>query len=58
MQRLRLEEEGIVFSADHKVNLAAVRWSGPGLEWLLENGFTPDEPGSPGDPDTVQPRLF
>jgi methylated-DNA-protein-cysteine methyltransferase-like protein len=59
VQRLRLEEEGIVFDADHKVNLAQVRWSGPSLEWLLENGFTPDEPPTPGDdPDSVQPRLF
>ena len=59
VQRLRLEEEGIVFTADHKVNLAEVRWSGPGLEWLLENGFTPHEPNPPGDdPDNVQPRLF
>jgi methylated-DNA-protein-cysteine methyltransferase related protein len=59
VQRLRLEEEGIVFDADHKVNLAEVRWPGPGLEWLLENGFTPTEPPTPGDdPDSVQPRLF
>ena len=59
VQRLRLEEEGIVFDADHKVKLAQVRWSGPSLEWLLENGFTPDEPSTPGDdPDSVQPRLF
>ena len=59
VQRVRLEEEGIVFGPDHKVNLAEIRWSGPGLEWLLENGFTPHEPSTPGDdPDNVQPRLF
>ena len=59
VQRLRLEEEGIVFDADYKVNLAEVRWPGPSLEWLLENGFTPTEPPTPGDdPDSVQPRLF
>lgn len=59
VQRLRLEEEGIAFDADHKVNLAQVRWSGPSLEWLLENGFTPNGPSTPDDePDSVQPRLF
>ena len=59
VQRLRLEEEGIVFSADHKVNLAAVRWPGPDLEWMLENGFTLQDRDMPGDkPDNVQPRLF
>ena len=59
VQRLRLEEEGVVFDADHKVNFAEVRWSGPGLDWLLENGFTPTEHDEPGeDPDSVQPRLF
>jgi methylated-DNA-protein-cysteine methyltransferase related protein len=59
VQRLRLEEEGIKFDADHKVNLAEARWSGPSLEWLLENGFTPHEPPTPADdPDSVQPRLF
>lgn len=59
VQRVRLEEEGIVFGPDHKVNLAAVRWAGPGLEWLLENGFTLQESSQPGDDmDDVQPRLF
>jgi methylated-DNA-protein-cysteine methyltransferase related protein len=59
VQRLRLEEEGVTFDADHKVNFAEVRWSGPGLEWLLANGFTPHEPSDPGEaPEDVQPRLF
>ena len=63
VQRVRLEEEGIVFGPDHKVNLAAVRWPGPGLDWLLENGFTPQDHDTPGgdsgtDPGDVQPRLF
>ena len=59
VQRLRLEEEGIVFGADQKVNLAVVRWSGPDIEWLLEIGYTPDEPKGPEDSqDSVQPRLF
>ena len=54
VQRLRLQEEGIHFDADHKVDLAQVRWAGPPLEWRLEHGFTP-----PGDQDDdVQPPLF
>lgn len=59
VQRLRLQEEGVVFDADHKVNLAEVRWQGPPLEWLLEHGFTPpagDPPGAAAD--EAQPRLF
>jgi methylated-DNA-protein-cysteine methyltransferase-like protein len=72
VQRLRLQEEGIAFDADHKVNLPAVRWAGPSLEWRLEHGFTPpaDAPASPGGPyaedgedgedgeDDMQPRLL
>lgn len=59
VQRLRLEEEGVVFDADHKVNFKEVRWPGPGLDWLLENGFTPLEHDEPGEgPDSAQPRLF
>lgn len=53
VQRLRLQEEGILFDADHKVDLAQVRWAGPPLSWRLEHGFAP-----PGDQDDVQPPLF
>lgn len=60
VQRLRLEEEGIVFDAQHKVDLATVRWAGPPLAWLLENGFTPPADGhvADSDEDEIQPRLF
>jgi methylated-DNA-protein-cysteine methyltransferase-like protein len=59
VQRLRLEEEGVAFDADHKVNLAAVRWLGPPLAWLLEHGFTPPTGEPPtADEDDPQPRLF
>lgn len=60
VQRLRLEEEGVAFDANHKVDLAAVRWAGPPPAWLLEHGFIPpDEDGEGGaDPGDRQPRLF
>lgn len=56
VQRLRLEEEGVHFDAEHRVDLAAVRWSGPPLEWRLEHGFT--LPATDAGEDDVQPRLF
>ena len=55
VQRLRLEEEGIRFDAEHRVNLPAVRWAGPSLEWRLEHDFAP--PAADDEAD-VQPRLF
>lgn len=62
-QRLRLEDEGVHFDAEHKVDLTRYRWSGPELDWLLANGFTPQDSGgrmgdaASGDED-VQPSLF
>ncbi len=41
-QRQRLEAEGVTFDADGRVNLRQFRWSGPQLDWLLENGFAPE----------------
>jgi methylated-DNA-protein-cysteine methyltransferase-like protein len=71
VQRLRLEEEGVHFDANHKVDFAAVRWRGPGLEWLLAHGYTPQDAGSgasgeehtgeaggEGNDEDLQPRLF
>lgn len=40
-QRARLEEEGIHFSSEGKINLRLVRWLGPSTEWRIENGFDP-----------------
>ena len=57
VQRLRLEEEGIQFDAEHRVNLAEVRWAGPTLEWRLEHDFAPPADGDDGK-DDVQPSLF
>ena len=42
VQRLRLLEEGIVFDAEHRINLRRYRWTGPSLEWRLEHGFDPE----------------
>ncbi|BAL99334.1 MULTISPECIES: MGMT family protein [Caldilinea] len=39
LQRQRLIEEGIEFDAEHRMDLARVRWSGPSREWLLEHGY-------------------
>lgn len=41
-QRLRLEEEGIVFDLQERVNLRRYQWSGPPLAWLLEHNFDPE----------------
>ncbi len=70
VQRLRLEEEGVRFSDDHKVDFKQYRWAGPDLGWLIDHGFTPpadetgDEPGGGPDgaagdePGSLQPTLF
>ncbi len=51
-QRALLEDEGVRFDRDGKVDWKAVRWSGPYVEWLLANGFAPgpsytEEPHAP-----------
>lgn len=40
-QKSRLEAEGVVFGVQDKVALNRYRWSGPTMEWLMENGFDP-----------------
>ena len=40
-QRALLEDEGVRFDRDGKVDWKAIRWSGPSVEWLLANGFAP-----------------
>jgi methylated-DNA-protein-cysteine methyltransferase-like protein len=42
LQRRLLEEEGLRFDAQDRVDLRKHRWSGPEVAWLLENGFDPD----------------
>jgi methylated-DNA-protein-cysteine methyltransferase related protein len=41
LQRARLEDEGISFNNDGKVDLRRLRWLGPSMEWKLANGFDP-----------------
>lgn len=50
-QRRLLEDEGVVFDARERVNLAQVGWQGPGADWLRENGFI-------APPEPEQPALF
>jgi methylated-DNA-protein-cysteine methyltransferase-like protein len=62
VQRLRLEEEGIVFDSEGRVSWSQVRWDGPTVEWLLENGFDPQasytETWTQLESDSSQPGLF
>jgi methylated-DNA-protein-cysteine methyltransferase-like protein len=59
-QRLRLEEEGVHFDANGKVDWAQVRWAGPGVEWLVEHGFDPAVSWTEewSLPEANQPSLF
>ena len=41
VQRELLEAEGVTFSAAGKVDWRKVRWSGPDVAWMIENGFDP-----------------
>lgn len=41
-QRLRLQEEGVMFGRGGRIDLRRYRWSGPDLEWLLEHGYDPE----------------
>ena len=61
LQRVRLQDEGVAFDAEHRVDFAVVRWAGPSPAWLLEHGFVPVDPGpgrEHGDDADLQPRLF
>lgn len=63
VQRLRLEDEGVVFGPDGKVNWSEVRWHGPPLEWLLDNGLSPtpswlEQWSGRGRDDSAQASLF
>lgn len=41
LQRTLLEEEGVSFSQSGRVDFKQVRWEGPSVHWLLENGYDP-----------------
>lgn len=38
-QRFLLEEEGIAFDAEERIDLQRFGWAGPDPAWLTENGF-------------------
>ncbi|NJN83375.1 MAG: cysteine methyltransferase [Caldilineaceae bacterium] len=40
-QRQRLEDEGVRFDADGRVDFRRFRWGGPEVAWLIEHGFDP-----------------
>ena len=43
-QRRLLEDEGVVFDARERIDLARFGWTGPGREWLLARGLAaPDD---------------
>lgn len=47
LQRKLLEDEGVEFNDQRKIDLRRFRWSGPSAEWATENGYQtlpPDEP--------------
>jgi methylated-DNA-protein-cysteine methyltransferase-like protein len=47
LQRKLLEDEGIRFNAQGKIDLRQFRWDGPSAEWAAEHGYhtlPPDEP--------------
>ena len=63
VQRLRLEDEGVRFEPDGKVSWADVRWHGPPLERLQDNGLSPtpswlEEWAGRGNDNPAQPPLF
>lgn len=41
LQRKLLEDEGIEFDRSGRVDFGQIRWDGPSIEWLLDNGFDP-----------------
>jgi methylated-DNA-protein-cysteine methyltransferase-like protein len=41
LQRQRLEEEGVRFDRQQRVDFRRYRWSGPEMGWLLEHGYDP-----------------
>lgn len=41
LQRQLLEEEGVQFDANSRVNFRRYRWTGPSVDWLIEHGFEP-----------------
>jgi methylated-DNA-protein-cysteine methyltransferase related protein len=47
LQRKLLEDEGIVFNEQSKIDLRRFRWSGPSADWAAENGYQILPPAEP-----------
>lgn len=56
-QRRLLEEEGVVFDARGRVNMAQYRWPGPSAEWAAAHGVRP-LPSRDDDAAGAQLPLF
>jgi methylated-DNA-protein-cysteine methyltransferase related protein len=58
-QRQLLEEEGIVFDARGRVDMARARWGGPDPDWAAAHGFVTLAPRGDGEKDqSAQLPLF
>jgi methylated-DNA-protein-cysteine methyltransferase related protein len=57
-QRRRLEEEGVTFDKQDRVNLNLFGWEGPSAEWLRENGLRVPRPLRKADDPPGQLKLF
>jgi methylated-DNA-protein-cysteine methyltransferase related protein len=47
LQRKLLEDEGVEFKAQNKIDLRRFRWSGPSAEWAAEHGYQTLPPYEP-----------
>ena len=47
LQRTLLEDEGLTFNAQGKIDLRQFRWAGPTTEWAAEHGYHPLPPAEP-----------
>ncbi len=44
LQRIRLEEEGVIFDREGRIDFKLFGWPGPSLDWLDRHGFYPAPP--------------
>jgi hypothetical protein len=57
LQRILLEQEGVVFDQQGRINLKTYRWQ-PTIDWLLAHGLLPPPTTDEFPPKSSQPRLF
>lgn len=56
LQRKLLEDEGVVFDANDRIDLRRFRWAGPSAEWAAEHGYQTLPPRD--EPDAEQLSLL